>query len=167
MVFGNGDGTTFSDLSGGADVAAHELTHGITEWTANLVYENQPGALNESFSDVFGTLFEFWLLGACVALVMGGSQALSRSLFSQMIPREREAEFFSFYEISDKGTSWIGTALFGLVTQWTGSMRTAIFSLVVLFVGGLLILITVNVPRAIREAGNEVPENLQTEPAAA
>ncbi len=110
---------------------------------------------------------EFWLLGACVALVMGGSQALSRSLFSQMIPRGREAEFFSFYEISDKGTSWIGTALFGLVTQWTGSMRTAIFSLVVLFVGGLLILITVNVPRAIREAGNEVPENLQTEPAAA
>jgi UMF1 family MFS transporter len=110
---------------------------------------------------------EFWLLGACVAVVLGGSQALSRSLFSQMIPREREAEFFSFYEISDRGTAWIGTLLFGLVTQWTGSMRTAIFSLIVLFVSGLLILITVNVPRAIREAGNEVPENLQTEPAAA
>ncbi len=110
---------------------------------------------------------EFWLLGVFVGLVLGGSQALSRSLFSQMIPRERESEFFSFYEISDKGTAWIGTALFGLVTQLTGSMRTAIFSLVVLFVGGLLILITVNVPRAIREAGNEVPENLQIEPAAA
>jgi UMF1 family MFS transporter len=84
-----------------------------------------------------------------------------------MIPHEREAEFFSFYEISDKGTSWIGTMLFGLVTQWTGSMRTAIFSLIVLFVSGLLLLITVNVPRAIREAGNEVPENLQTEAAPA
>jgi UMF1 family MFS transporter len=110
---------------------------------------------------------EFWVLGAFVAVVLGGTQALSRSLFSQMIPHEREAEFFSFYEISDKGTSWIGTMLFGLVTQWTGSMRTAIFSLIVLFVSGLLLLITVNVPRAIREAGNEVPENLQTEAAPA
>jgi UMF1 family MFS transporter len=107
---------------------------------------------------------EFWLLGACVAIVLGGTQALSRSLFSQMIPREREAEFFSFYEISDKGTSWMGTLLFGLVTQWTGSMRLAIFSLIVLFVSGLLLLFTVNVPAAIREAGNAVPENLEGEP---
>ena len=103
---------------------------------------------------------EFWLLAALVAIVLGGTQALSRSLFSQMIPREREAEFFSFYEISDKGTSWIGTLIFGLVTQWTGSMRTAIFSLIALFVSGLVILFTVNVPLAIKEAGNEVPENL-------
>jgi UMF1 family MFS transporter len=110
---------------------------------------------------------EFWLLAALVAIVLGGTQALSRSLFSQMIPREREAEFFSFYEISDKGTSWIGTMLFGLVTQWTGSMRTAIFSLILLFVSGLVLLITVNVPRAIREAGNEVPETLAVEPVAA
>jgi len=110
---------------------------------------------------------EFWLLAALVAIVLGGTQALSRSLFSQMIPREREAEFFSFYEISDKGTSWLGTLIFGLVTQWTGSMRTAIFSLIVLFVSGLVLLLTVNVPLAIREAGNEVPENLEVEPAAA
>ena len=106
---------------------------------------------------------EFWLLAALVAIVLGGTQALSRSLFSQMIPRDREAEFFSFYEISDKGTSWIGTLIFGLVTQWTGSMRTAIFSLIVLFVSGLLLLLTVNVPRAIKEAGNEMPENLEGE----
>ena len=110
---------------------------------------------------------EFWLLAAIVAVVLGGTQALSRSLFSQMIPRDREAEFFSFYEISDKGTSWMGTMIFGLVTQWTGSMRTAIFSLIVLFVAGLLLLITVNVPRAIKEAGNEIPENLEGSLAAA
>ena len=110
---------------------------------------------------------EFWLLAALVAVVLGGTQALSRSLFSQMIPRDREAEFFSFYEISDKGTSWMGTLIFGLVTQWTGSMRTAIFSLIILFVAGLLILFTVDVPRAIKEAGNEVPENLEGEPVAA
>ena len=71
MVFGNGDGTTFSDLTGAADVTAHEMAHGITEWSANLLYENQSGALNESFSDVFGTLFEFWLEGAGGDWLMG------------------------------------------------------------------------------------------------
>jgi MFS transporter, UMF1 family len=110
---------------------------------------------------------EFWVLGAVIALVLGGSQALSRSLYSQMIPRSQEAEFFSFYEISDKGTSWIGPFLFGFVSQVSHSMRTALFSLIVLFVGGLLLLITVNVPLAIKEAGNEVPENLEGEAAAA
>jgi UMF1 family MFS transporter len=55
--------------------------------------------------------------------------------------------------------------LFGFVSQVSHSKRTALFSLIVLFVGGLLLLITVNVPRAIREAGNEVPENLRIEPA--
>ncbi|GGB10864.1 peptidase M4 family protein [Macrococcus hajekii] len=54
MFYGDGDGRTFSSLSGANDVIAHELTHAVTEYTAGLVYENQPGALNESFSDVFG-----------------------------------------------------------------------------------------------------------------
>ncbi len=63
MVFGNGDGTTFSDLAGSLDVTAHEMTHGVIERTANLIYQNQPGALNESFADVFGALFEFWVEG--------------------------------------------------------------------------------------------------------
>jgi UMF1 family MFS transporter len=106
---------------------------------------------------------EFWLLAAVVALVLGGSQALSRSLFSLMIPADKEAEFFSFYEVSERGTSWIGTALFGLVTQATGSMRTAIFSLIVLFVGGLLILLTVDVARAIHEAGNDRDQAVASE----
>jgi UMF1 family MFS transporter len=109
---------------------------------------------------------EFWLLGAVVALILGGSQALSRSLFSQMIPHDRESEFFSFYEISERGTSWIGPLMFGVIAQVTGSMRTGIFSLIVLFVGGLLILFTVNVPRAITESGNEVPKTLEAEPVA-
>jgi Zn-dependent metalloprotease len=63
MVFGNGDGTAFSDLAAAIDVTAHEMSHGVIERTANLVYENQSGALNESFADVFGVLFEFWVLG--------------------------------------------------------------------------------------------------------
>lgn len=63
MVFGNGDGVMFSDLAESLDVTAHEMTHGVIERTANLVYENQAGALNESFADVFGVLFEFWVKG--------------------------------------------------------------------------------------------------------
>lgn len=110
---------------------------------------------------------EFWLLGVVVGLVLGGSQALSRSLFSQMIPRDREAEFFSFYEISERGTSWIGPILFGVIAQATGTYRMSVFSLIVLFGGGLLILLAVDVPRAIREAGNVVPETLQPEAAPA
>jgi bacillolysin len=80
LVFGNGDGTTFSDLAGAADVAAHELTHGVTEHTANLLYENQSGALNESFSDVFGALFEFWLKGS------GGNWLMGEDVFTPGTP---------------------------------------------------------------------------------
>ncbi len=98
------------------------------------------------------TKAEFWVLGAVIALVLGGSQAIARSLFAQMIPHGREAEFFSFYEISDKGTSWIGPLLFGLANQVFGSMRYGILSLIVLFIGGLAVLLTVNVARAIKEA---------------
>ncbi len=59
MVYGDGDGVTVLPLSGGVDVVAHELTHGVDTFSANLDYEEQSGALNESFSDVFGTLIKF------------------------------------------------------------------------------------------------------------
>jgi len=58
MVFGNGDNLIFKDFTGDVDVCAHELTHGVTEKTAGLVYADQPGALNESFSDVFGSVVD-------------------------------------------------------------------------------------------------------------
>ncbi|TDL98269.1 peptidase M4 family protein [Macrococcus brunensis] len=54
MFYGDGDGRTFSPLSGANDIVAHELTHAVTDYTAGLVYEYESGALNESFSDVFG-----------------------------------------------------------------------------------------------------------------
>ncbi|MEJ7541516.1 M4 family metallopeptidase [Staphylococcus intermedius] len=53
MIYGDGDGTTFTSLAGADDVVAHEITHGVTQETAGLVYQGQPGALNESMSDVF------------------------------------------------------------------------------------------------------------------
>ena len=98
------------------------------------------------------TTVEFFIMAAAVALVLGGTQALSRSLFSQMIPKGREGEYFSLYEISDKGTSWLAPLIFGLALQFTGSYRLAILSLLVFFIAGLVILLRVDVDRAAREA---------------
>ena len=102
----------------------------------------------------------FFVLAASIGLVMGGSQALSRSLFSHLIPRGKEAEYFSAYEVSDRGTSWLGPLLFGLTYQWTGSYRDAIISLVVFFVLGFALLTRVPVRRAAAEAGNVTPERI-------
>lgn len=92
---------------------------------------------------------QFFVLGAFIAIVMGGSQAISRSLFAQMIPDGKEAEYYSFYEVSERGTSWIGPLLFGLMNQMFGNMRLAILSLIFFFVVGLLTLPLVNVEKAI------------------
>ena len=94
---------------------------------------------------------QFFVLGAFIALVMGGSQAISRSLFSQMIPNGKEAEFYSFYEVSERGTSWIGPLLFGLMNQLFGNLRLAILSLIFFFVMGLILLPFVNVKKAISD----------------
>ena len=91
------------------------------------------------------------MLGVVIAIVLGGSQAISRSLFAQMIPDGKEAEFYSFYEISDRGTSWIGPALFAIVNQARGSLRPAIFSLIFFFVVGLVALPFVNEKKAIAD----------------
>ena len=95
---------------------------------------------------------QFFILGVFIALVMGGSQAISRSLFAQMIPNGKEAEFFSFYEISERGTSWIGPLVFGLANQMFGNLRIAILSLIFFFIMGLILLPFVNVSKAIADA---------------
>lgn len=97
---------------------------------------------------------QFFIMAAVVAIVLGGTQALSRSLFSLMIPTGREAEYFGVYEISDKGTSWLCPLLFGLALQFTGSYRIAILSLITFFAAGLLVLLTVNVKHAAAEAAS-------------
>jgi len=98
------------------------------------------------------TEFEFFILAAVIAVVLGGSQALSRSLFSLMIPKGREAEYFSFYEVSERGTSWLGPLLFGLSLQFTGNYRIALFSLVIFFIAGILLLVGLDVKKATKEA---------------
>jgi len=84
--------------------------------------------------------------------VMGGSQALSRSLFSVMIPSGREAEYFGLYEISDKGTSWMCPLIFSLALQFTRSYRLAVLSLILFFIAGLFLLARVNVAQAAQAA---------------
>jgi polyisoprenoid-binding protein YceI len=110
-----------------------------------------------SYFIVKGSVVQFLLLGAGIAVVLGGTQALSRSLFSQMIPKGKESEYYSLYEVSERGTSWIGPLVFGLVYQFTNSYRLALSMIGVFFVVGFLLLIFVNVRRAINEAGNEAP----------
>ena len=97
------------------------------------------------------TVVQFFLVTAGIAIVMGGSQALSRSLFAQLVPKGKEAEYFSIYEISDKGTSWLGPAFYGLALQWTGSYRAAILSLIVFFAAGLAVLLRVDVEKGERD----------------
>lgn len=104
-----------------------------------------------------GDQTSFYLLAIGFGLVMGGSQALSRSIFAQMIPKGSEAQYYSVYELSERGTSWIGALTFGLVNQATGSYRLALLSLVVFFIIGIILLVKVNVRRAIADAGNEQP----------
>lgn len=97
---------------------------------------------------------QFFVLGAFIALVMGGSQSISRSLFAQMIPSGKEAEYYSFYEISERGTSWLGPLIFGLTNQMFGSLRPALLSLIFFFILGLIILPFVKVDKAIADVKN-------------
>ncbi len=101
---------------------------------------------------------EAYIMSGAIGFVLGGSQALSRSLFSQMIPAGRESAFFGIYAISERGTSWLGPLVFGLVAQLTNSYRPAILALIVFFVVGSLVLLFTNTTQAIREAGNTPPE---------
>jgi MFS transporter, UMF1 family len=107
-----------------------------------------------------GAAWQFYLLAVGIAIVLGGSQALSRSLFSRLIPAGREAEYFGLYEISDSGTSWLGPLLFGLTYQLSNSYRNALISLVVFFVLGLALLVRVPLRAGIVQAGNTVPDRL-------
>ncbi|MER7760125.1 MFS transporter [Streptomyces sp. NPDC097619] len=102
----------------------------------------------------------FFVLAAMIGLVLGGSQALSRSLFSHLVPKGKEAEYFSAYEISDRGVSWVGPLVFGLTYQLTGSYRDAIISLVVFFALGFVLLARVPVRAAVAAAGNPVPDRI-------
>jgi UMF1 family MFS transporter len=102
----------------------------------------------------------FLAVGIAIGVVLGGTQALSRSFFSLLIPRGREGEYFALYNACERGTSWFGVLLFGVVFQVTGSYRPAIVSLIIFFVLGAIFLLRVDPERGIAEAGNAVPSTL-------
>ena len=130
----------FSWLAGLID-AKRAVVVSLVIWTASLVY------IYVSVK----TTAQFFILAAVVGVVLGGSQALSRSLYAQLVPKSREAEYYSVYEVSDKGTSWLCPIIFGLTMQFTHSYRTAILSLVVFFIAGLLVLLKVDIPAGERD----------------
>jgi UMF1 family MFS transporter len=98
------------------------------------------------------TKLQFWLLSLVLGLVMGGSQSVARAIMAVMTPPARTAEFFGFFNFSGRATSWIGTFLFGLVINQTGSARLAIVSLLILFLVGWGITALVDVRQGQREA---------------
>jgi UMF1 family MFS transporter len=106
------------------------------------------------------TTRDAYILGTSIAIVLGGSQALSRSLFSRMIPAGRESSFFGLYEVAERGTSWMGPLVFSIIVARTGSYRQAILSLIFFFVVGMIILFFTDTDKAVHEAGNALPEEV-------
>ena len=95
---------------------------------------------------------QFWILGAILAVVMGGAQSVSRSIMGQMTPPQHTAEFFGFFNFSGKATSFLGTFLFGLIIATTGNPRLAILSLLVFFLIGWVLVSKVNVRQGREQA---------------
>jgi len=98
------------------------------------------------------TKLEFWIMGAVLAMVMGGTQAVSRAIMGIMTPEAHSAEFFGFFNFSGKATSWMGTGLFGVVIYVTQSAQLAIVSVLIFFIIGLVLIAQINVLQGRREA---------------
>ena len=96
--------------------------------------------------------WHMFVLGFGVAMVQGGSQALSRSLIGKMMPKSKSAEFYGFFSVSEKFNTVAGPALMAFITAKTGDPRLGIVSLVVFFVAGIILLRFVNVERGVAQA---------------
>ena len=114
------------------------------------------GLLAYTFISIGGYFLQsalhFWILALIVGMVQGGTQALSRSVFGQMTPKKKSAEFFGFFDVSQKFSGILGPLVFGLIGQMTGSSRLSIFALVIFFLGGMYILSKVNIELGIKAA---------------
>jgi len=107
MTYGDGDGSSFSALVS-LDVVGHEITHAVTERTSNLVYQNESGALNESFSDIFGTAIEFYKEGAQGDWLIGEDFDVQNHVgFRSMSNPNAHGDPDTY-----KGTNWKNNSLF-------------------------------------------------------
>jgi UMF1 family MFS transporter len=95
---------------------------------------------------------EFWILGAMVGLVMGGTQAISRGFFGELTPEKKSAEFFGFYALGGRFSSAIGPLIFGFLVHFTGGMKWGIASQAFFFIAGFLLLLSVSEARGRKEA---------------
>jgi UMF1 family MFS transporter len=98
------------------------------------------------------TARDFMMLAALVGLVQGGSQALSRSVFASLIPKDRTAEFFGFFSVFEKFAGIFGPLLFSVAVALTHSNRAAILSVILFFVAGGALLVTVDIEEGRRAA---------------
>jgi UMF1 family MFS transporter len=112
-------------------------------------------ALAAVFAARMRSAADFYLLALAIALVQGGTQALSRSLWATLIPPGRTGEFFGLYGVFDRFAGALGPALFAAVLAWSGSSRSAVAALLALFLGGALVLAWVDVPAGRRQALGE------------
>jgi UMF1 family MFS transporter len=103
------------------------------------------------------TAAHFWALATLVGLVQGGTQALSRSLFASLVPRQLSGEFFGFFSVSDKVAGILGPLVFTVVSATTGSSRGAVLSVIAFFVAGAALLLRVDVEAGRREAERGIP----------
>lgn len=103
------------------------------------------------------TALHFFILAFFVGTVQGGTQALSRSLYGSMLPKEKTAEFFGFYGMSSKFAGIFGPLAFAVVSQTTGTSRLSIISLIVFFIAGAILLSRVDIRKGINAASGESP----------
>jgi UMF1 family MFS transporter len=106
---------------------------------------------------VLDSVIEFWFLAFMVAVVQGGSQALSRSLYASMSPTALSGEFFGFFSVMSKFSAIVGPLLFTAAVVVFGSSRPAVLGLIVFFIAGIAILRTVDVDQG-RQAAIEADE---------
>jgi UMF1 family MFS transporter len=99
--------------------------------------------------------WQFWVLGAAVATVQGGSQALSRSMIGKMMPKSKSAEFYGFFSVFEKFASILGPFIFGVVSHLMNESRLSIASLILFFGLGLFVLTKVNLERGVKVASDE------------
>lgn len=102
----------------------------------------------------------FLIVALFIGLMLGGVQALARSVFSQVAPGDRQAAWFSLYQATQQGTSWLATLVFGLVHQLAGSYRPALGALLAFFVVAIVLLLRTDLRAAIEQAGNPQPRIL-------
>lgn len=110
----------------------------IAIWCAIIAY---------AYGDLH-TKTEAVIVGIAIGTVLGGTQSLARSLFSQLVPQGLEATFFGLFEVANQGTSWIAPLLFTVVVDITGSFRLALLSLLVLFISGGALLAATKIGRS-------------------